>query len=117
MPYSQDRPRRSSYPSPPHCTLTLGKSPDQEDHYRAGVALARDFLHEVRCDLREHAGKALSLAWMQARFEALLAWARPPFRAGFLQTLMAYLLLTLEGCEVDPASWDVAACLAQSPPH
>jgi len=117
MPHSQDRPRRPSYPSPPHCTLTLGKSPDQEAHYRAGVALARDFLYEVRRDLREHAGKALSLAWMQARFEALLTGDSASFRAGFLQTLMAYLQLTLEGCGVDLASWDVDACLAQSPPH
>jgi hypothetical protein len=35
------------------------------------------------------------------------------YRAGFMDALGAYVLLTLEGCQLDPQDWDVLAAVKQ----
>lgn len=35
------------------------------------------------------------------------------YRAGFMDALGAYVLLTLEGCQLDPRDWDVLTAVKQ----
>ncbi|MBP0621591.1 hypothetical protein [Cupriavidus consociatus] len=50
---------------------------------------------------------------MHERFATALMSRSETFRVGFMRAVFVYIQITLEGCEVDPNSWDVLDYLHQ----
>ncbi|MBP0639566.1 hypothetical protein [Cupriavidus sp. AcVe19-6a] len=116
MPFSQDRPRRPSYPSPP-CALTSRASFERSADFDAGALAARDFLlvaqHKLRSPLANKPDPSLlQIAWQQSMRDQ-----SPEFRSGFNAIFWAYIQVTLEFGEVNLEYWDVLNYLYECPAH
>ncbi|MET2524968.1 hypothetical protein [Ralstonia pseudosolanacearum] len=73
--------------------------------YLTGALAARDFLRRTQSDLHTHQQyQPESLRW-----EMIFATASQPpeFLAGFVDAIGAFVLMTLEGCDINPQTWEV----------
>lgn len=78
--------------------------------YLTGALAGRDFLRRTQSDLRVHQQYLPeSLRW-----EMVFATASQPpeFLAGFVDAIEAVVLMTLEGCDINPQTWEVLAAVA-----
>jgi len=87
--------RPASFPSPPQSIPTA---------YQAGVLHARRFLRITQRSLFRH--RTFQPALLRETLDFVLG-ARPmEYRTGFLDAIGAYVLLALEGCQLNPETWD-----------
>ncbi|CAH0442626.1 hypothetical protein [Ralstonia pseudosolanacearum] len=73
--------------------------------YLTGALAARDFLRRTQSDLHTHQHyQPESLRW-----EMVFATAShpPEFLAGFVDAIGAFVQMTLEGCDINPQTWEV----------
>ncbi|WP_249309241.1 hypothetical protein [Ralstonia insidiosa] len=92
--------RPASFPSPPPSVPTL---------YQSGALRAQRFLRITQRSLHRH--RKFQPALLRETLDYVLG-ARPlEYRAGFLDAIGAYLLLALEGCQLNPDTWDALAAV------
>lgn len=72
--------------------------------YLTGALAARDYLCRTQNDLRvHHQFRADTLRW-----ELAYANIHPPeYRRGFLDGIGAFVPMVLEGCQINPETWEV----------
>lgn len=83
-------------------------TPTQRRHYLAGALAARDYLGRTQADLRVH--RKLRPDALRCALAHSGAWP-PEYRAGFLDGIGTYVSMVLEGCQVNPETWDVLTVL------
>ena len=86
----------ASYPSPP-------------TQYQAGALALRRFLQRTQKTLAQQ--RRFHPALLREALDYNVGGLSLDYRAGFLEALGAYVLLTLEGCQLDPQDWDVLAAV------
>ena len=96
MPNQQSGPQPASYPSPP-------------TQYQAGALALRRFLQRTQKTLSQQ--RQFHPALLREALDYNVGQLSLDYRAGFLEALGAYVLLTLEGCQLDPQGWDVLAAV------
>ena len=96
MPNQQSGPQPASYPSPP-------------TQYQAGALALRRFLQRTQKTLSQQ--RQFHPALLREALAYNVGQLSLDYRAGFLEALGAYVLLTLEGCQLDPQDWDVLAAV------
>ena len=76
----------------------------QRRAYLTGALAARDFLRRTQSDLRMYrAFRADTLRW-----ELAYSNIHPPeYRRGFLDGIGAFVSMVLEGCQINPETWEV----------
>lgn len=86
-------------------------TPSQRRIYLTGALAARDYLCRTQADLRIHRQfRSDTLRWALAH-----ASAHPPeYRAGFLDGIGAFVSMVLEGCQVNPETWEVLTAVEQA---
>ena len=86
-------------------------TPTQRRIYLTGALAARDYLRHTRTDLRTHRQfRPDTLRW-----ELAYSARQPPeFRAGFLDGIGAFVSMVLEGCQVNPDTWEVLTALERA---
>lgn len=83
-------------------------TPTQRRHYLTGALAARDYLRRTQADLRIHRQlKPDALRWALAH----AAKHPPEYRAGFLDGIGAFVSMVLEGCQINPDTWEVLAAV------
>lgn len=118
MPFSKDRSRRPSYPSPPTCALTTIDSSFASDaQYDAGALAAREFLYRTQQELRQHAGRLFDAPAFRLRWLAHLDGRHEGYRTGYADAMCAFIQVTLEGSSVNVESWDVLGYLRECWAH
>lgn len=86
-------------------------TPTQRRSYLAGALAARAYLCRTQADLRVHRQfKPDSLRWALAH----TGTHAPEYRAGFVDAIGAFVLMALEGCQVNPHTWDVCAAVERA---
>ncbi|WP_052321693.1 hypothetical protein [Ralstonia sp. A12] len=86
--------RPASYPSPPKL-------------YEAGALALRRFLQQTQQSV--YRNREFHPALLREHVDHNVGLLPLDYRAGFMDALGAYVLLTLEGCQLDPKDWDVLA--------
>ncbi len=72
--------------------------------YQSGALRAQRFLRITQRSLHRH--RRVQPALLRETLDYVLG-ARPlEYRAGFLDAIGAYVLLALEGCQLNPETWD-----------
>nr|WP_311530123.1 hypothetical protein [uncultured Ralstonia sp.] len=95
--------RPASFPSPPLTRRTP---------YQCGALRAQRFLRLTQRSMFRH--REFQPALLRETLDYVLC-ARPlEYRAGFLDAIGAYVLLALEGCQLDLSTWDVLAAIERS---
>jgi len=86
-------------------------TPSQRRTYLTGALAARDYLCRTQADLCTHRQfRPEALRWALAH-----ASARPPeYRAGFLDGIGAFVSMVLEGCQVNPETWEVLSAVERA---
>ena len=86
-------------------------TPSQRRTYLTGALAARDNLSRTQADLRIHRQfRADTLRWALA-----YAVGHPPeYRAGFLDGIGAFVSMVLEGCQVNPETWEVLSAVERA---
>jgi len=79
--------------------------------YLTGALAARDYLRRNRNDLRMHRQfRPDTLRW-----ELAYTNIHPPeYRRGFLDAIGAFVSMVLEGCQVNPDTWEVLAAIERA---
>ncbi|WP_232314045.1 hypothetical protein [Ralstonia sp. A12] len=86
-------------------------TPIQRRAYFSGALAARDYLRHTQADLRIHR----QLRPDTLRWELAYASRQPPeFRAGFLDGIGAFVSMVLEGCQINPDTWEVLTALERA---
>ncbi|MGH1511475.1 hypothetical protein [Ralstonia solanacearum] len=77
--------------------------------YLTGALAGREFLRRTQSDLHVHQQYLPeSLRWEMVFTTA----SQPPeFLAGFVDAIGAFVLMTLEGCDINPQTWEVLAAV------
>ncbi len=98
MQFASSGHRPASYPSPPKL-------------YEAGALALRRFLQQTRQSV--YRNREFHPALLREHVDYNVGLLPLDYRAGFMDALGAYVLLTLEGCQLDPQDWDVLAAVKQ----
>ena len=86
-------------------------TPSQRRTYLTGALAARDYLCHTQANLRIHRQfHADTLRWALAH----TACRAPEFRAGFLDGIGAFVSMALEGCQVNPETWEVLTAVERA---
>ena len=79
-------------------------TPTQRRTYLTGALAARDYLCRTQTHLRIYRQfRPDTLRWELANTSAY----SPEYRKGFLDGIGAFVSMVLEGCQVDPETWEV----------
>lgn len=81
---------------------------DRRD-YLTGALAAREFLRQTQLHLHLH--RRFQPAALRETIAQLRCVYPPAYVKGFLDAISAYLLITLEGCLIDPQTWDVLSAV------
>ena len=86
-------------------------TPAQRRIYLTGALAARDYLRYTQADLRVHRKpRPDTLRW-----ELTYTSRHPPeYRAGFLDGICAFVSMVLEGCQINPDTWEVLAAIERA---
>ncbi|KHK57171.1 hypothetical protein PI87_08000 [Ralstonia sp. A12] len=86
-------------------------TPSKRRIYLTGALAARDFLCRKQSDLHRHQQyEPNALRW-----ELVFSGMHPPeYRAGFLDAIGAFVLMMLEGCQVNPETWEVLTAVERA---
>jgi hypothetical protein len=98
MPIPQSARDIASFPSPPTRTA-----------YQSGALRAQRFLQITHRTLFRH--RTFEPALLRETLDYVLCARSLEYRAGFLDAIGAYVLLALEGCQLNPRTWDVLAAV------
>lgn len=112
MSYSKARPRRPSFPSPPHSPILCVPAMSTND-YVAGALGAREYLHSAQQELRSRAAGFIMPTRLRDGVADYLFGQSLDYCTGFFDALWAHIQLTLEGCFVNLQTWDVVAYLRE----
>lgn len=86
-------------------------TPSKRRIYLTGALAARDFLCRTQSDMRRHRQYTPDAL----RWELAYTGIHPPeFRRGFLDAIGAYVLMMLEGCQVNPETWEVLTAVERA---
>lgn len=86
-------------------------TPVQRRHYLTGALAARDYLLRTQTDLHIHRQlRPDSLRWALAH----AARHPPEYRAGFLDGVGAFVSMVLEGCQINPETWEVLSAIERA---
>ena len=86
-------------------------TPSKRRIYLTGALAARDFLCRTQSDLHRHQRYEPNVL----RWELANSGIHPPeYRAGFLDAIGAYVLMTLEDCQVNPETWEVLTAVERA---
>lgn len=102
MPYSQDRPRRPSDPSPP-CNGSSGARATiaaSDGDYRAGVLGGYNLLVQVQHTLCEQTTNFVALRRFRRAAVRAMAGQSPSYCEGLLDVLALYVQLSLDGHQI-----------------
>lgn len=86
-------------------------TPTQRRTYLTGALAARDYLRRTQADLRIHRELrpgTLRLALAHTSIHA------PEYRAGFLDGIGAFVSMVLEGCQINPETWEVLTAIERA---
>lgn len=92
--------RPASFPSPPLTRRTP---------YQSGALRAQRFLRLAQRSMSRH--RVFQPALLRETLDYVLCARSLEYRAGFLDTIGAYVLLALEGCQLNPDTWDALAAV------
>ena len=86
-------------------------TPTQRRTYLTGALAARDYLCRTQTDLRiQRQLRPDALRWALAH-----ATKHPPeYRAGFLDGIGAFVSMVLEGCQINPETWEVLSAIERA---
>ena len=86
-------------------------TPTKRRIYLTGALAARDDLSRTQADLRMHRQfQPDTLRWALAHTST----RAPEYRAGFLDAIGAFVSMVLEGCQVNPETWEVLTALERA---
>ena len=86
-------------------------TPTQRRTYLTGALAARDYLCRTQTDLRIHRQlQPDTLRWALAH----AAKHPPEYRAGFLDGIGAFVSMMLEGCQINPETWEVLSVIERA---
>ena len=86
-------------------------TPAKRRIYLTGALAARDYLCRTQTDLRVHQhSRPDTLRW-----DLAYASSHPPeWRLGFLDAIGAFVSMVLEGCQVNPETWEVLTAVERA---
>jgi hypothetical protein len=86
-------------------------TPTQRRAYLTGALAARDYLRRTQSDLRMYRTfRADTLRWELAHSNIY----PPEYQRGFLDGIGAFVSMVLEGCQIDPETWEVLSAIERA---